>query len=90
MTARALQGVINKLNALAVERGLTFPPNETVSMIFRKRNGEQIEIMLRNKIILSKEKTQAVKAKRVLYTSSRKKMGRRSENSKKKTVQCNM
>ena len=57
MAARALQGV-NKLDAWAVERCLTFSPSETVSMIFRKRNEEPLEIMLRNEIIPSKENTQ--------------------------------
>ena len=34
---RALQGVTNKLNVLAAERGLAFSTNKTVNMIFRKR-----------------------------------------------------
>ena len=37
---RVLQGVTNKLDAWAAERGLTFFPNKTVSIIFRKRNEE--------------------------------------------------
>ena len=50
----------NKLDTWAAERELTFAPNKTVSMIFRRkeRNKEPIEIMLRNKIRPSKESTQ--------------------------------
>ena len=58
--SRVLQGVINKLDAYAAERGLTFSPNKTESMKFRNRrnrNEEPTEIMLRNKIIPSKENT---------------------------------
>ena len=55
VTSRALQGVTNKLDAWTVERSLTFSPRKTVSMTFRKRNEEPIEIMLRNKIMPSKE-----------------------------------
>ena len=51
VVARAQQGVTNKLDALAVEMGLTFSPSKTVSIIFRKINKEPIEIMLRNTII---------------------------------------
>ena len=56
MASRALQGVAKKLDS--ADRGLTFSPSKTVSMKFRKRNKEPIEIMLRNKIIPSKESTQ--------------------------------
>ena len=55
--SRALQGVTKKLDAWAAERGLTFSSRKTVSMTFKKRNEEPIEIMLRNKIIPSKEST---------------------------------
>ena len=55
VAARALQGMTNKLDTWAAERALTFSPNKTVSMLFRKRNEEPLEIMLRNKIIPSKE-----------------------------------
>ena len=41
VATRALQGVTNKLDAWAAERGLTFSPNKTVSMMFGKRNQEQ-------------------------------------------------
>ena len=58
MASRALEGVTNRLDAWAVERGLTFSRRKTVSMPFRKRNKELIEIMLRNEIIPSKESTQ--------------------------------
>ena len=58
--SRALQGVTNKLDAWAAERGLTFSPSKIVSMTFRKRNKEPIEIMLRNKIMPSKESTQFI------------------------------
>ena len=54
VVARALQGVTNKLDAWAAERGLTLSPNKTANMVFRKRrkrNKEPIEIMLRNEII---------------------------------------
>ena len=44
--SKTLQGVINKLVAWAAKRGLTFSPSNTVSMPFRKRNEELIEIML--------------------------------------------
>ena len=60
VTSRVLQRVINKLNVWAAERGMTFSPRKTVSMTFRKRrkrNEVLIEIMLRNKIIPSKEST---------------------------------
>ena len=60
VATRALQGVTIKLDAWAVKRGLTFAPNKTVSMIFRKRrksNEEPMEIMLINEIIPSKENT---------------------------------
>ena len=40
------------------ERFDILPPTKTVSMIFRKRNEEPMEIMLRNEIIPSKESTQ--------------------------------
>ena len=49
----------NKLD----ERGLTFSPNKTVSMIFgirSKRNEEPVEIMLRIKIIPYKESTRSL------------------------------
>ena len=36
MVARVLQGVTNKLNAWAAERGLTFSTRKTANMIFRK------------------------------------------------------
>ena len=52
-----MQGVTNNLNTSAAERGLTFSPNKTASIIFRKRNEEPIKIMLRNEIIPSKEST---------------------------------
>ena len=58
VTFRALQGVTNKLDAYVEERGLTFSPSKTISMTFRKRNEEPIEIMLRNEIMLSKKSTQ--------------------------------
>ena len=61
VASRAMQGVINKLYAWAAKKRLTFFPHKTVSMTFRKRrrrNEEQIEIMLRNKIIPSKESIQ--------------------------------
>ena len=61
LVARALQGVIKKLDAWAAERNLTFPPNKTVSRVFRKRrkrNEEPLEIMLRNEIIPFKVNTQ--------------------------------
>ena len=60
MAARVLQGVTNKLNAWIAEKGLTFYPSKTVSMTFRKkrkRNEEPIGIMLKNKIVPSKEST---------------------------------
>ena len=41
MTTIALQGVNNKLDTWIVERGFSFSPNKTVSMIFRKRNKNQ-------------------------------------------------
>ena len=59
VASRILQGVTNKLDTWAAGSELTFSPNKTVSMTFRKRrqrNEESIEIMLRNKII-SKEST---------------------------------
>ena len=46
VATRALQGVTIKLDACAVERGLTFSPNKTVSMIFRKRNEEPMKTKL--------------------------------------------
>ena len=58
VVARALQGVSNKLGS---GEGLTFSPNKTVSMIFRKRrksNEEPMEIMLRTENMPSKERTQ--------------------------------
>ena len=63
VVSRALQGVTNKLDAWAAERGLTSYTNKIISMIFifmkrRKRNEEPIEIMLKNKIIPLKESTQ--------------------------------
>ena len=58
MATRALQGMTNKLDAWAAERGLTFSPNKTVSMIFRKRNEKPMEIMLRTENMPSKERTQ--------------------------------
>ena len=61
MAAGALQYVTNKLDAWAVERGLKFFFNKTVSIVFRKgrkRNEEPLEIMLRDKIIPSKGSTQ--------------------------------
>ena len=58
VAARALHGVTNKLDAWAAERSLTFSPNKTVSVIFRKKNEESLETKLRNKIIPSKENTQ--------------------------------
>ena len=48
----------NKLDAWAAERELTFHPNKTISIIFRKRNEGPIEIMLRNVITPSKESIQ--------------------------------
>ena len=41
VAARALQGVTNKLNAWAAERGLTFSNSKTVSMVFRKKKKEK-------------------------------------------------
>ena len=55
MATRALKGVANKLDAWAAKRGLAFSPNKAVSMIFRKRNKEPMEIMLRNEKIPSTE-----------------------------------
>ena len=37
VAARTLQGMTNKLDAWATERGLIFFPKKTVSMVFRKR-----------------------------------------------------
>ena len=37
VVSRALQGVTNKLDAWATERGLTFSTNKTVRIIFRKK-----------------------------------------------------
>ena len=37
VAARGLQGMTNKLDTWAGGRDLTFPPNKTVSMIFRKK-----------------------------------------------------
>ena len=37
VASRTLQGVTNKLDAWAAERGLTFSPNKIASMIFRKK-----------------------------------------------------
>ena len=48
---REWQGMTNKLDAWASERGLTFFPNKTASIIFRKRrkrNEEPLEIVLKN------------------------------------------
>ena len=53
VSARALQGGTNKLNTWAAERGLTFSPNKTVSIVFRKRrkrNEEPLKIMLNYKL----------------------------------------
>ena len=58
MATTALQGVTNKLDEWAAEISLTFSINKTVSKIFRKRNEEPMEIMLRNNIIPSKVSTQ--------------------------------
>ena len=58
VATKVLQGVTDKLDVWTALRGLTFSPNKTVSMTFRKRNEEPIEIMLRNKIVPSKESTQ--------------------------------
>ena len=55
---RALQGATNKLDAWLAERSLTFSPSKTVRFTFRKRgkrNKEPLEIMLRSRIIPSKE-----------------------------------
>ena len=41
MKNRVLKGVTKKIDAWAAERGLTFFPNKTVSIIFRKRNEEK-------------------------------------------------
>ena len=60
LASRALQGGTNKLDAWAAERRLTFSHNKAINMIFIKRrniNEKTIEIMLRNKIIPSKEST---------------------------------
>ena len=38
VATRDLQGVTNKLDAWAVERGLTFFTSKTLNLIFRKRN----------------------------------------------------
>ena len=57
VASRALQGVTNKLDARAAEKDLTFSSSKTVSMTFKKRKEEPIEIMLRNEIIPSKENT---------------------------------
>ena len=56
VASRTLQEVTNKLDVWAVERRLTFS-TKSVSKIFRMRN-ESIEIMLKNKIIPSKQSTQ--------------------------------
>ena len=58
VTSGALQAVTNKLDAWTAERNLTFSSNQIVSMIFRKKIEEPIEIIMRNKIIPSKESTQ--------------------------------
>ena len=58
METRALQVVTNKLDAWAVERGLTFSPTKTVNKIFGKRNEEPMKITLRNQIIHYKKNTQ--------------------------------
>ena len=58
MTSRALQGVTNKMDAWAAERGLTFSRSKTVSITFRKRrkrNEKPIEVILKNQIILCKK-----------------------------------
>ena len=44
VASRALQEVTNKLDAWAAEKGLSFSPNKTVSLTFRKRNKEPIKI----------------------------------------------
>ena len=55
VAARALQVVTNKLNAWAVEKGLTLSSNKKTSKhVFRNRNEESLEIMLRKEIIPSK------------------------------------
>ena len=46
VATRTQQGVTKKLDACAVERSLTFYPNKTVSMIFRKRNEEPMKTKL--------------------------------------------
>ena len=51
----ALQGIANKLDAWAAERGLTFFTNKTINMVFRKRrkrNMKAMEITLRKKLCL--------------------------------------
>ena len=40
VSARSLQGVTNKLDAWAAERGLKFSPSKAVRIIFRNRNEE--------------------------------------------------
>ena len=60
MIARALQGITNKLDAWAAERGLNFSTSKTVNIVFnikRKRNEEPMVITLGNKIIPNKEST---------------------------------
>ena len=57
VASRVLQEVPKMFNAWAAERGLTFSTSKTVTMTFKKRNKEPIEIMLKNKIIPSKEST---------------------------------
>ena len=58
MAARALQVVTNRLDVWAAKRGLTFSTSKTISMTFRKRNEEPLEIKLRNETIPFKESTQ--------------------------------
>ena len=55
VTTRAPQRIINKLDAWLVEKGLTFYTKKTINIIFGKRNEEQIEVTLRNKILSYKE-----------------------------------
>ena len=54
VATRALQGITNRLEVWAAERGLTFSTSKTISMTFRKRrkgNEEPLEIKLRNEAI---------------------------------------
>ena len=48
MATNVLKGVANKLDTLEVDRGLFFSSRKTVSLIFKKRNEEPTEIILRN------------------------------------------